>query len=157
MNQQEEQYIHFASCIENLNKAWTVLQEIKESKGNSLIWAAFQFALIEYAKPYTNSRGVVLKNYKLDEVFIPATHLELHQRILNSRNQINAHSDLTVKEAKLHVAQMQSEKFVGVVQKVIYGTEELVNIAKIIYLIEKTLENMYVEENRLKALLPINS
>jgi hypothetical protein len=155
--QQEEQYIHFASCIENLNNAWVILQEIKKSKGNNLIWAAFQFALIEYAKPYTNSRGVILKNHKLDESFIPSAHLKLHKKILDSRNKILAHADLTVKEAQLHVAQIQSGKFVGIVQNVIRGTEELSNIDAVIELIEQTLDNMYVEEKRLEALLPFTT
>lgn len=157
MTAQEEQYIHFASSVENLNNAWMILKNIKRRKKNSLIGAAFQFALIEYSKPYTNSRGTFLKNYKLDEAFIPQTHLELHKRILTSRNQILAHADITVKEAKLHVAKIQSGKFVGIVQNVIFGTEELSNIDSVIELIEQTLKKMYVEEKRLESLLPINS
>ena len=157
MTEQEEHYIHFASSIENLNNAWRILKTIKKKKNNSLSGAAFQFALIEYAKPYTNSRGNVLKNYKLDESFIPLTHIELHQRIIQSRNQILAHADLTIKEAKLHVAQIKSGKFVGIIQNVVWGTEELANIDSIIELIEKTLDKMYIEEKRLESLLPINS
>jgi hypothetical protein len=157
MTSQEEQYIHFASCIENLNNAWRILKIIKRRKGNSLIWAAFQFALIEYSKPYTNSRGLILRNYKLDESFIPLIHIDLHRRVLNSRNQILAHADLTVKEAKLHVDKIKKIKFVGIVQNTIRGTEELPNIDAVVNLIEMTLDNMYLEEERLKGLLPLTS
>jgi hypothetical protein len=153
--QEKEQFIHLRSSIENLNKAWTVLLEIKKNKNNSLVWAAFQFALIEYSKPYKVSNGIAQKKHKLDESYIPSNYLDIHKRILESRDKILAHADLTVKDAKLHVAQMQSERFVGIVQNVIYGTEELSNIDEIIALIEQTLDNMYAEEKRLEALLPL--
>jgi hypothetical protein len=157
MTEQEEQYVHFASSIENLNNAWNILKAIKKRKINSLVGAAFQFALIEYSKPYLKSRGMVLKNYILDESHIPPAYIELHRKIILLRNQILAHADLTVKEAKVHVYNMKSGKFTIISQNVICGTEELSNIDIIIELIEKTLDKMYLEEEHLKLLLPENS
>ncbi len=102
MNHQEEQYVHFVSCIDNLNYAWGILHEIKGCNDNPLLGPAFQFALIEYSKPYKYSLGDVEK-HKLDETRIPENHSELHKKILEARDKILAHADLTVKEAMLHV------------------------------------------------------
>jgi hypothetical protein len=87
MTPQEEQYVHFVSSIDNLNKAWCILKEIREYKGSPLVGLAFQFAPVEYSKPYRNSRGTVAKGvkYKLEDLHIPAKHCELHMRILAAR------------------------------------------------------------------------
>ena len=50
-----------------------------------------------------------------------------------------------------------SGKFVGAVQNVITGLEELVNIDLILAMIEQTLDRMYEEAKRLEACLPVNS
>ena len=98
MTQQEEQYVHFVSCINSLNSACRILREIKVTPDNALIGAAFQFAIIEYAKPYTSSFGNVGR-YKLDNRYVPSAHDDLHKRLIDTRNQILAHSDLTVMDA----------------------------------------------------------
>jgi hypothetical protein len=157
MTPEEEQYIHFAASMEDLNYAWRILIEVKGARGSLVAGAAFQFALVAYARPYKTSRGELNARYKLDDGFVPIEHRELHQRILAARDQIQAHSDLTVKEAKLYVAKTEGGKFVGAVQNVITGLEELANINLIIVMIERTLERMYEEAERLEASLPMNS
>jgi hypothetical protein len=59
-------------------------------------------------------------------------------------------------EAKLHVAQTSHGQHASIVQNVIHRTEELSNIDMIIDLIEKTLDNMYVEAKRLENQLTPN-
>jgi hypothetical protein len=156
----KEQIIHFKSSIERLNKAWQILQVIKSHPHHPLVSPAFQFALVEYSKPYTVSYGAELDSkgrpkhkYSLDKRHIPGNHLALHDRLLDARKKIHAHDDLSVKEANLHVKKTTHGKFIGVVQNVIYGTEELQNLDAIIDLIEQTLESMYVEDERLEQQL----
>ncbi|MFY9820895.1 MAG: hypothetical protein WAM82_05900 [Thermoanaerobaculia bacterium] len=156
MTREEEKYVHFASSIVDLNYAWRILREIKGASDSVLVGAAFQFALVAYSRPYKESRGS-LRRYRLGTKFIPIEHRGLHQRILDARDKIHAHSDLTVKEAQLHVAMTMSGKFVGAVQNVITGLEELVNIDLILALIEQTFDRMYEEAKRLEACLPVNS
>ncbi|MBI5343899.1 MAG: hypothetical protein HZB83_00940 [Deltaproteobacteria bacterium] len=141
------------SCTENLNTAWLILQEIKRSKGNPLAGPAFQFALIEYSKPYRCSHGTI-KKYKLNDEHVPVNYREMHTKILNARDKIHAHSDLTVKEAKLYYSKIEDAKYVSTVQNIIHGTEELPNIGAIIDLIEQTLDSMYGKAKQLEAALP---
>lgn len=155
MREDEEKYIHFVSCIDDLNNAWRILRLVKKRKNNSLKHIAFRFALIEYSKPYKRSNGTLAK-YRLDNSYIPAEHVELHGRILGARDKFLAHSDLTIRDAKLYITPNSSGKFVGVLQNVIHGSEEFGNIDYIIDLIEKTLLNMYSESDRMEYDLPPN-
>jgi hypothetical protein len=155
MHENEEKYIHFVSCIDDLNNAWRILKLVKNRKNNSLRHIAFRFGLIEYSKPYLRSDGTLAK-YKLDKEFIPVEHLKLHGRILDARNKFLAHSDLTIRDAQLYVTPNSSGKFVGIVQNVIHGSEEFENIDCIIDLIEKTLFMMYAERDRMENELPTN-
>jgi hypothetical protein len=154
MTEQEEHFIHFSSSIAWLTNAWRLLQLIQEQSGNSLVGPAFRFALIEYCKPYKHSRGVIMP-FKLDTRFIPNKLLPLHQRIVTSRDQVHAHSDLTLMEAKLSVHQSMGQRYSLIVQNRLTGVEELTNLAEVIALIEATLDNMYIEEKVLEAALPI--
>ncbi len=153
VTQQEEHYVHFVSCTDSLNSAWRILLEIKNSPGNSLICAAFQFAIIEYAKPYRTSYGSVVRHHKLPETYVPPAYRELHKRLLDTRDKILAHADLTVQEAKLHVANVSVGQRAFIVQNVLHGSAELSNINSVIALVEHTLDAMYPEADRLEKQL----
>jgi hypothetical protein len=157
MTQQEEEYVHFVSCIGNFNEAWQILQNIKKSNGNLLVNPAFQFALIEYSKPYKKSYGEAKSIHKLENKFIPPQYLDLHGKIINARDQIYAHSDLTVDDAKVYVTNTNYGKHVGIAKNIIYDTEMLEKIDAIIDLIEQSLDSMYKEVKRLESALPVNT
>ncbi len=152
MTEQEENFVHFVSCITWLNNAWRLLNTIHTQPANPLIGPAFRFALVEYCKPYKLSHGIN-KKFKLDTSLIPKEHLPLHERIIDSRDQIHAHSDLTVMEAKLHVHEFMGQRYTCIPQNIIYATEELPNLQKIVALIECTLVNMYIQANVLENAL----
>lgn len=161
MTEEEERFVHLVSCIRDLNSAWRLLNEIKRSKERTpLVGAAFQFALIEYSKPYRSSHGFALDSkgkqlrYKLDERHVPEQFRPLHQNILKRRDQIHAHSDLTIREAKLFVAQAPGRKIATIVQNKFHGTEEFRRLDEIVSLIEGTLDSLYNEEKQLEAQLP---
>lgn len=154
MTEQEEEFIHFVSCIKCLNRVLRMLNRIKAAQSDPLVGYAFRFALVEYAKPYNASRGAIKNKHKLDTSCIPPDLLALHARIINSRDQVHAHFDLTVMEAKLYISEIQGQRFTSIVQKIINGVEELPNIDEIQVLIERTLDNMYIKEKNLENALP---
>lgn len=154
MTEQEEYFVYFVSCIACLNNAWRLLDKIHTQSQNPLIGPAFRFALIEYCKPYKSSYGINKKKpFKLGTLFIPNEHFPLHERIINSRDQIHAHSDLSVMDAKLHVHEFMGQRHTLIPQNIIYGTEELPNLLEIVALIEATLDNMYIQEKVLENAL----
>jgi hypothetical protein len=152
MTEDDECLIHFSLSVTWLNNAWRLMQRIRDQSGNELSGPAFRFALIEYCKPYKQSRGVT-KRFKLDTKFIPSEFLSLHKRIVESRDQVHAHSDLSVLDARLSVHKFMGQRYAQIAQNYITGVEELSNLADIIQLIEGTLDNMYVELGVLEASL----
>jgi len=154
MTKQEECFVHFKFCITSLNNAWQVLNTIrKQPPDNPLIGPAFRFALIEYSKPYQSSRGLYKSWKKLDTTHIPEKYIPLHERIITSRDQIHAHSDLTPMQPTLHINEFMGERYTLISQNIIYGTEDIQNLTEIIALIEASLDNMYIEEKVLEKKL----
>ncbi len=148
MNQDNELYIHRRYCAVNFQNALILLEELKLTTHSSLIVnAAFQFALIEYSKPYKVSHGAGIdkrkgRKYQLSDEFIPYEHKELHERIVHYRDQFFAHSDQSIREPKLIKSKSEHYKNIGIVDNYINGFEEFKNIDQIIDLIGKTLENV---------------
>ena len=163
MSEQEEKYIHLVNSIDSLNTTWRILKKIKDEKRNPLAGFAFQFALIEYSKPYKDSnsafldsKGRPVRTYRLKTEYIPQSHLSLHKRILSIRDKMLAHLDLDVRDARVYVQSTERGRNIIRSQNNIDGTEEMKNIDEIIKLIEGTLDAMQEEAKKLGDHLPIN-
>ncbi len=139
MTKELETLFHFQLCISSLAIAKNILEVVKkEGESNPLFEAAFKFALVEYSKPYKQSYGSTGK-FILDTSYIPNHLLELHTKIVDARDQIIAHSDITVMDPQI-------EGIYGDIAKgsykIVTGLEELPNLDRIIELIEATLSNI---------------
>jgi len=155
MKQHHEDFLHFATCLGRLNSALRTLLAIKAAGGSPLVGPAFRFALVEYATPYTRSDGPIKKDHRLKTSFVPGDLLELHNRLLDARNKIHAHADLTPMEAKLYVTTTRGAPSVEITSRNADELKELDNIDEIIRLIEGTILNMYAElDVRVRTLQP---
>lgn len=152
MTTKQEEYLHYDECIASLNRAWWILQKLRETQQRDAITAsAFRFALVEYAKPYTGSDGVhrnrkKRNSYKLlPPPGLSAEDLELHTYILTLRDQVLAHSDLTWKDAAVYI-----NRYGGDLHAIIASNKELPlpDIDAVIGLTERTLDIMYSEKNQ---------
>jgi hypothetical protein len=152
----EEQYVHYVECINSLNQAWSILQDLRATKQKLAIHAAaFRFALVEYAKPYNSSYGIHKSRkrreaYKLPPPKLLPDDMALHQQILDLRDQVLAHSDLKWKEAVVCLASYGEHHVFGITSN---GIPQLPNIDAVVGLIERTLDIMYVERARLEKYL----
>lgn len=152
MTPDEERYVHFAHCIEDLNDAWRVLKELQGRAAYGVVEAAaFRYALVAYARPYTSAKGDAVKNHCLGSEHIPAKHRDQHTRLLDARHKIHGHSDLTVRDACVYVREVQGKKIVLQVRSGIEPLEELRHIDQIVDLIEGTLDRMYAKAERVEC------
>lgn len=158
MTPNEEAYVHYAECINSLNCAWHVLCELRAIDRKTAIHAAaYRFALIEYAKPYTRSDGTFKSGrnaYKLPPPNLPDESLVLHQQILDLRDQVLAHTDITLKDAQILIASHRDHTFVAVMSN---SLPAFPDSEAVITLIENTLDKMYVEIERHKNALRSNA
>lgn len=154
MTLDEEDFIHYVECINSLNQAWNILQELGSVEKRSVTHAAaFRFALVQYSTAYTRSDGAHRRR-KLAEPQLPPELIELHQQILALRDQVLAHTDLTVKQAKLHLHSFGGRPYHIIAQT---SVDELPSREAVVTLIERTLDLMYVEAERRLRLLHANS
>ena len=149
MTPEDETYIHLDECIRSLNEAWHVAQEVRRTAQKSAITAAaYRYALVAYARPYTDSDGIH-RNRKNRNAYkrkppqlLAIEEIALHDEILRLRNKILAHSDLTVKDAKLYVGRYGSQS------KAVIGSNiqpSLPDVSAVIRLIEHSLDALYAE------------
>ena len=157
MTVDEERYVHFTHCIEDLNDAWRVLSAIKERKElRSVEAAAFRYALVAYARPYIGSYGVAQNSHQLGTDCVPSRHVALHKRLIAARKQVHAHSDLTIRDARLYVREVAGRKTASRVRSGVDPLQEMRNLDEIIDLVEGTLDQMYAEAERMAQALPAN-
>ena len=149
MTAADEDFVHYVDCIDSLNRAWSILRDLGGmERPSALEAAAFRFALIEYTKPYTRSDGTHGRR-KLPPPNLPEL-LPLHQHLLDLRDQVLAHSDLTVKEAQLHLHSFGGKPYYIVSSSF---AEALPSREVVLTLIERTLDQMYVERDERLRLL----
>ena len=152
MTPEDETYIHLDECIRSLNEAWYVAQEVRRTAQKSAITAAaYRYALVAYARPYTNADGIH-RNRKNRNAYkrktpegLATEEIALHDEILRLRDKILAHSDLTVKDAKLYVGPYGSKS------KAVIGSNiqpSLPDVSAVISLIEHSLDVLYEERTQ---------
>ena len=152
---EEERFHHIATCISRLHSALETLRTIRiASPDDPLIPPAFRFAIVEYTSAFTRSDGQ-LKKYVLDDRHVPLEYLELHKRLVIARHSVHAHSDQTIMNAQFKAIGTQENPAAVIRGSYIDELKELPNIDQIIYLINETISNMYVDrDTQLKALNP---
>jgi hypothetical protein len=148
MDIEQEKNFHLNQCEQCFQNAWTIIIDIIEvqisisknpSYKNKLISPAFRFALIEYDKSYTQSRGKHGR-YILPETHVPPQFYELHQKIIDSRHQKHAHHDLNVLDAD----PVDSYKHIYIMSNHV-PTELISEIQSIKTLLEMSINNMHEE------------
>ena len=150
MTPQDERYLYLEECIRSLNEAWHVVREVRGSPNKSAITAAaYRYALVAYARPYTASDGVHQNRkkrnaykYEAPPQGISGEELALHDEILLFRDKILAHSDLNVKEAKLYLAAHGGQTKACILSNI---PPSLPDLSAVISLIEHTLDLLYDE------------
>ena len=141
MSTRHEEYIFFQECLMSLNVAWAIVDALGEDRVREILReSAFRMALIEYAKPYKQSRGIEVKKHVLPLPKLDVADQKLHSEILHIRDTSLAHSDLTVKGAKLYVGHIGSTPFPLIIQNTGPSLPPLVAVRG---LIKRSLDELY--------------
>lgn len=139
MKELHEIYIFHQECLTSLNTALSIVEALSTTNTRSIInWAAYRMALIEYAKPYKKSKGKKIKNHVLPITKLSTEDIKLHERVIVLRDQLLAHSDITIKDAELLIFPSQNETYALIVSNT---DPELPSISEFHRLIENSLEN----------------
>lgn len=143
MSAKHEEFIFFQECLTSLNSAWSIVDALSSGEAHkTLASAAFRMALIEYAKPYKKSVGVLMKRHVLPLPSLSDEDRKLHEQIVQLRDTALAHSDLTIKDAKLYVGNIGGVPFPMIISNTGPSLPSLVAVRG---LIERSLDQLYKE------------
>lgn len=142
----DEEYIHYQESITSLNRSWRTLCELETSKAGNAIWsAAYRMALVEYCKPFKTSYGKNKVKLKLPTPNLDKEELALHEKILDLRDQVLAHSDLSVLDASVSYDKNVSFPVPLIVSNIL---GELPKVADIRNLVELVLDGLYSKQGK---------
>jgi hypothetical protein len=141
----DEIYIHYQESIDSLNQAWRIVCELESVKPNGIIWnAAYRMALIEYCKPFKSSQGIIQKHHKVEIPPFDEEKQKLHENIIQLRDQILAHSDISILNATVSYDKNSEYPFPLVCKNTIPNMPNLLDIRN---LIEFVLDELYKKQN----------
>lgn len=60
-----------------------------------------EILIVTYARPFSLSKGKEIKKYKLSLKFVQSQKRYLHNKLMDSRNQLFVHTDLQYKNSKV--------------------------------------------------------
>lgn len=142
----DQNYIHYQEAITSLNRAWRTLRELEVAKPGTAMWsAAYRMSLIEYCKPFKVSYGSNKEKLSLPAPDLDQEMLKLHKAIIDLRDAMLVHSDISVMDAK--VSYNHSSKFPVplIVSKTVTN---LPKVADIRALVERVLDKLYMEQEK---------
>lgn len=141
MSRKQEEFIFFQECLTRLNSAWAIIEALDtETSHKTVAWAAFRMALIEYAKPYKRSVGAHVKRHVLSFPQLSDQDRALHDEILRLRDTVLAHSDISVKDAKLYLGTIGGRPFPMIISNTL---PLLPALSEARGLIERSLDQLY--------------
>ena len=139
-------------AIDSLEECKAILERIKkENSEDSLIYHAFNLALIRYGAPFTRSEGN-FGDYSIDSaLYTPSQYEELHDSLIEKRHKVIAHFDLTKLKPKFSELNVGGLKGVLVSRDYSLEAELIERIDDILELVDVVLERLeqrYKEEEK---------
>jgi len=111
MTSDDEAYIHFQECLTSLNRSWAILEKLESTDLDATLRSAsYRMALIEYAKPFKESRGANRRRHALSLPQMSQDDTKLHARLITLRDQVLAHSDLTASDSTVYVGNVDGQQ-----------------------------------------------
>lgn len=102
MNETEfEAYKFFRLYSIDLDTAGHTLRILRRYKRDDVRYILIRELAITYARPFSDNKGILIKNHKLTERVVPAEFKLLHKELLRLRNEQFAHTDLRFYKPKV--------------------------------------------------------
>ncbi len=97
-----EKYKFYRLCDIDFQTTLHTLKVLKEIKRLEVRYPLLRDITITYARPFSINKGVVISNHKLKgKDFVPPKFMNLHNYLIDARNQSFAHTDIPLKNPKV--------------------------------------------------------
>ncbi len=110
----EESYVLRHLALIDMERALRSLDYLNELKDEHLRQALFRDAVVSYVKPFSDNKGVhTKKGLKINETGVPKELKAVHKEIVDIRNELFAHMDITRQKPQLDVYKTKGKKHVS--------------------------------------------
>lgn len=119
----EEKYVFYRLCAGDIQECTKTLALLDESTSDVMRLALIKASIISYARPFSGneSRYRVKGKWRLDGQYVPARYTSEHNKAIEYRDKLIAHSDIPHRNPQLlragehfaigHDAPLQEEYF----------------------------------------------
>jgi hypothetical protein len=109
-----ERYVLYYLALIDLERVQDSLDCLRSNADEHLRDSLFRDAVVSYAKPFSDNRGVHTKRgLKVPESVVPKELKTVHRELIRIRNQLFAHMDLDKQAPKIDVFMVNGEKHVS--------------------------------------------
>lgn len=109
-----ERYVLYYLTLIDLERVLRSLRNIQATADEYLKEALFRDAVVSYAKPFSDNRGVhTRRGLKVPESVVPKELKAVHKELIHIRNQLFAHMDLDRQVPKIDVSTIDGEKHIS--------------------------------------------
>lgn len=99
-NELQERYVFWRMATQDLHECYDTLDLISKTEINKIKMSLFKSAVVAYCRPFSGNEAKFKKQkWKLDEALVD--NLDLHNRLLELRSRLFAHSDVIFREPNL--------------------------------------------------------
>jgi hypothetical protein len=110
----KDKYVLHCLALVDMDNAGQSLDHLDHINDEYLRCVLFRDAVICYAKPFSDNKGLQIKNLKISERAIPRELKSAHREIIGLRNKLFAHMDLDKQKPKIDPYELNGEKHVSV-------------------------------------------
>lgn len=109
-----ERYVLRHLALIDMERVQRSLEYLRSTTDEHLRDALFRDAVVSYAKPFSDNKGVhTKKGMRLSEKVIPKELKAAHKEVIEIRNQLFAHMDLDRQMPRLDIHNINGEKHVS--------------------------------------------
>lgn len=100
-NKNEEQYVFYRMALGDIQSARRVCDLASKQADNEIKCSMIRDAIVTYCRPWSRCNGK-FGHRKLDKQISDQLNVDIHEKLMQWRDQIIAHSDIDVRDPKLH-------------------------------------------------------
>ena len=110
----KDKYVLHLLALVDMDSARQSLDHLDQVNDEHLRCVLFRDAVICYAKPFSDNKGLQTKNLKISEKGIPKELKSAHREIIDLRNKLFAHMDLDKQNPKIEQYELNGENHISV-------------------------------------------
>lgn len=146
--------IHIDVCIERLASCHVTLRDVKINLKHPLSGPAFRYAVVEYMTLFNPSKDGQGLPRRIPVAWIPANYLSLHERLKKTRNQLLAHSDMSVLDGSLNLEEAGGLPVATTTLTHVDDLAELKNVDEFLDLLQAVRDKLFEERRKQVVALP---